>query len=148
MELVKGNTRRVNNTDVVAVLHETFGDACQVFISDREYYLLDGRYVKDFVKADQTDRILNRSKANLFDFSRILVGRALENALASGVDAGVAVGEIRGIISVDGKEKAKMSSHVVFITTLREKTRIFLLDPKTDQFYLPNQKSTYQTVFI
>lgn len=144
----KGKVRRVNNTDVVDILKEAFGEDCEVFINEREYFLLDGEQVKEFIKIDQTDRIRNRSKHNLFDFSRILIGRALESALRDGVDAGIAIGEVRGIITVDGKDKPKMASHVVFITKMKTAHRVFLLDPKTDEYYLPNRKSTYQSVFI
>lgn len=148
MSLIQGNVRRVNNTDVKNILTQTFGENCKIFVSNREYYILDGKKVAEFIKTDQTDRLKNRSPNNIYDFPRILLGRALESVLEKGNNIGITMGEIRGYISIDGIQKASMSSYVVFIITHKAGQRVFLVDPKTDQCFMPNQKSMYEVIFI
>lgn len=148
IHLTQGNTRRVNDTDIKEILHKTFGNECAVYVSNREYLLLDGKQVESFIRKDQTDRLKNRSPCNVYDFSRILIGRALESVLLDKVNAGIAIGEMRGIISIDGVEKPKLGSFVVFIITHKVSAKVILLDAKTDKCFLPNANSIYETIFI
>lgn len=154
MSLVQGNTRIVNNTDVKEVLQGEFGNECKIYTSTREYRFLDKKYVELFIKNDPTDKLKYHAPNNYHDFSRVLIGRALENCLKDGINVGIAFGEVRGCISIDGKQKPKIGSYVVFIVTHNPKSqkgktqRVYLVDPKTDLYFLPNQKSTYETVFI
>lgn len=148
VHLTQGNVRKVDNTDVKTVLIQTFGEECSIHISNREYYFLDPKQVIEFIKKDQTDRLKNRCPSNVYDFSRILIGRALESVLLDKVNLGIAMGEIRGVISIDGKETPKVGSFVVFIVTHKTGQKVILLDPKTDQCFFPNSLSIYETIFI
>lgn len=146
--ILKGDEPSVSYEQLSVILQENL-TGVTILTLDGNYDLPSLPSLISFLKYDTTNLLeYVPETVDCDDFARILQGDVLKTIASQHkgeVGNGIAFGTLYGDISLDGVEEPYPHAMNVCITADH---RVILIEPQTDQVFVPNSKSTYWAIII
>lgn len=137
----------LSNTEVYKLLNTALRlNDTGLWLNDGDYSTYSMATLKAFLKADNTDSFKYIKEGfDCDDFAKVLLGREKEWYDFSQKERGSCFGYVRGDIR---KYDPNTPSYHAMNIYIDENRKVWLVEPQTDEFFEPNEHSTFWGVMM